>query len=101
MSNRINHEEILVPGTIVKHFKRDLCSKEELEKTPCKYLYEIIGTSTHTETGARCVIYRPLYETTCIKEGDFAARPIEMFLSEVDRDKYPNALQKYRFEIYK
>ena len=47
------------------------------------------------------MIYKPLYSTECTKGVDFAARPLEMFMSEVDRKKYPDVVQKYRFELYK
>ena len=85
-------------GDIVKHFKRETMSKEALEKDPNLYLYEIIGTSRHTETKEEMMIYKPLYYTECIDGVDYAARPLDMFMSEVDHEKYPNIKQKYRFE---
>ena len=47
------------------------------------------------------MIYKPLYPTECTNGVDFAVRPLEMFLSEVDREKYPDVTQKYRFELKK
>ena len=85
-------------GDIVRHFKRETILKEELEKNPNIYLYEIIGTARDTETSQELMIYKPLYETDCVKDVDYAARPIEMFNSEVDHEKYPSIKQKYRFE---
>ena len=79
------------PGDIVQHFKRELLSDEE--RAANKYLYEIVGTATHSETREPMMVYRPLYD-----DGGMYVRPLEMFLSEVDREKYPEVKQKYRFE---
>ena len=91
-------ERDFVKGDIVGHFKREKMSEEQLERDPNKYLYEIIGTARHTESGEELMIYKPLYETECVKGVDYAARPLDMFTSEVDHDKYPEIKQKYRFE---
>ena len=91
--------ESFKPGDIVRHFKREFVSKEDLEKNPNVYLYEIIGSATHTENKEKLMIYKPLYDTECIKGVDYVARPLEMFMSEVDHEKYPDVKQKYRFEL--
>ena len=90
---------IFKKGTIVQHFKREKMTKEQLEKDPNLYLYEIIGTSRHTEDKEELMIYKPLYDTDCVKDVDYVARPLDMFMSEVDHEKYPDIKQKYRFEL--
>ena len=79
------------PGDIVQHFKRETLDEEALEQN--KYLYKIIGIATHSETGEPMMVYQPLYE-----EKGMYVRPLEMFLSEVDHEKYPDIKQKFRFE---
>ena len=91
-------EREFVKGDIVGHFKREMMNNEDLDREPNKYLYEIIGTARHTENGEELMIYKPLYETECVEGVDYAARPLDMFMSEVDHEKYPNVKQKYRFE---
>lgn len=76
------------PGDIVRHFKREWVSKDTSE-----YLYKVLAFASHTETGERLVIYQALYAPFKI-----CARPYGMFMSEVDRKKYPTASQQYRFE---
>lgn len=80
------------PGDIVQHFKRELLSEEE--RAGNMYLYEIIGVALHSETRESMMVYRPLYDN-----GGLYVRPLEMFLSEVDHEKYPEVKQKYRFEL--
>ena len=81
------------PGDIVHHFKRALQSPELLAQQPNLYQYDIIGVATHSETGDAMMIYRSLYGNKALY-----VRPLEMFMSEVDHDKYPQVQQTYRFE---
>lgn len=72
---------------IVKHFKRELKDPSSFES-----LYVIHGIATHSETKEKLVIYSDGVE------GNWYARPYDMFMSEVDHEKYPDIKQQYRFE---
>lgn len=86
---------------LTRHFKVDNISTEfgrPLPRKGEKYkhfklgkIVTVIGISRHTETEEMSVAYE--------YEGHIWNRPLEMFMSEVDKEKYPNAEQKYRFEL--
>ena len=86
------------PGDIVKHFKREMQTADELKRVPNIYLYEIVGVAIHSETREKMMVYKALYDKD--QRGNFKlyARPLDMFCSEVDHKKYPDVKQKYRFE---
>lgn len=86
----VPERDILV-GDIVQHFKREWVSSETSE-----YLYKVLAFAQHTETGEKLAVYQGMYPPFKI-----CARPYDMFMSEVDREKYPKIRQKYRFEKIK
>lgn len=75
----MTRRQIKIHG-IYRHFKGDLYIVEDI-------IY-------HSETKEKMVAYRALYGDTRLW-----CRPYNMFISEVDYEKYPGVKQKYRFEL--
>ena len=66
----------------------------ESDKQNKLYMYQILEPiAVHTETSELLVIYKSLHS------GQVFARPLKMFVSPVDKVKYPNVVQEYRFEL--
>lgn len=77
-SNQIKTTRVLQIGGLYEHFKGGI--------------YQVFDEAKHSETGETLVIY------ISHKDGHLYARPKDIFLSEVDRNKYPDSKQKYCFE---
>ena len=75
----MDKERAFNQGDVVRHFKGDL--------------YQIVAFAYEEETMEKVVVYQALY-------GDFTyyTRKLDIFLSKVDKEKYPDSKQKYRFE---
>jgi hypothetical protein len=71
------------PGEVFKHFKGNC--------------YKIMAVGHHSETQEKLVVYYDLSGKTSTIT-DPCIRPLEMFMSEVDNEKYSGVVQKYRFE---
>ena len=73
--------ELKIKG-VYKHFKG-------------KY-YIVEDVALHSETNEKYVVYRQLYGNN-----ELFVRSYDMFMSKVDKIKYPNVTQEYRFELQK
>lgn len=70
----------VIRNRIYKHFKGDY--------------YLVCDIAIDSETNKKLVIYRSLYG-----DGSLYVRDYDMFISLVDKEKYPNVKQEYRFEL--
>lgn len=73
-------QKTVIVGKTYRHFKGNL--------------YNVLAMAIHTETEESLVVYQALYG-----EQTVYARPIAMFLEQIDPQKYPNAQQTFRFEL--
>lgn len=69
----------VIKGGVYKHFKG--------------HIIKVLEIAKHTEMGEMLVIYEH-YGTDVIW-----ARPYDMFISKVDKEKYPEINQEYRFQL--
>ena len=70
----------IVKGGLYRHFKG--------------MYYYVLDVATHSETSEQFVVYQKLYY-----QRDLYVRPLDMFLSDVDHEKYPDVKQKERFKL--
>ena len=70
----------VIRNRVYKHFKGDY--------------YLVLDIVINSETNEKMVLYQSLYD-----DGVKYVRPFNMFISKVDKEKYPNVLQEYRFEL--
>lgn len=62
------------------HYKHDPAG------APHNYTYEVIGLARHSEDRSYLVLYRPLYENDWFAPATHQARPLEMFMEDVEKD---------------
>lgn len=82
-------DKVMKEGLLLLHFKHELDEPENKGK----YVYQLLTLAKHTETGEMMAVYKHI-PTDLVY-----VRPYDMFVSEVDHEKYPVIKQKYRFEV--
>lgn len=84
-----NPMRMIVIGGVYRHFKG--------------FRATVLNIAIHTETGEQLVIYKcekpEGIDTDTVHQVGIYAHPLDMFLSEVDHQKYPDVEQKHRFEL--
>lgn len=85
MNERIKNQNI------AEHFKKEMVGKRYRHFKGGIYI--VTDIAVHSETAGLMVIYKTFDEPSLVW-----ARPLSMFLSEVDKNKYPDAKQEFRFE---
>lgn len=92
MHNTISNCEVKIEKGKVTYMEDRAVRNGDLFRHFKGMLYQIVGVAKHSETRELMVVYQALY-------GDYSmyVRPLDMFLGEVDKEKYPNVTCKYRF----
>lgn len=72
---------------------RNMPAADEIYRHFKGNLYKIVTPAQDAEDGTKLIVYQALY-------GDYQVyvRSLEAFMSRVDKEKYPDAVQTYRFE---
>ncbi len=76
----------------MEHYKRTIPKAGEKWQHFKGHVYKIICIAEDTERINPVVVYQGVDDCA------YWVRPLIMFMSEVDHDKYPNATQKWRFQ---
>lgn len=79
---------------IINYVDLSVQHTEKNENIALLKIHDFYWCHLNEQSKENLVIYKSLYDNHIAY-----ARPIDMFLSEVDRKKYPNIEQKYRFEL--
>lgn len=98
LESNLDNDLGIIPGSIVKHFKHELLTEEDLIKDPLKYTYTVICFAKDADTCEDYVVYVANYDNSTSK---IWIRKAMEFFSEVDHNKYPTVKQKYKYELIK
>ena len=86
-----NSDRVFHVGDVVQHFKRETLGEKDDKRS---YLYQIVGTVLNTTNNLMPMI---LYKS--LINGSLYVRDFQEFFSKVDKKKYPDIKQEYRFEV--
>lgn len=79
IQEQVNAMKSVMVGFRYRHFKGEI--------------YLVTDLAVHSESNEIMVVYKNFKDS-----GQVWVRPLDMFLSKVDTDKYPDVKQAFRFE---